>query len=232
MSVRPKRDLQLPRDPEAAAVLQREWSAQVEHQDRIDAMQLIAGVDIAYEKLGNRLCAAVAVLDAETLECVDESVFIDSDPHEYIPGLFSLRELPPVLACFALLETRPDVVVCDGHGWAHPRRFGLACHLGLTLDLPTIGCAKQPLIGEFDMPDMRRGCTSRIVHDSEHIGDALRTQDGVRPVYVSVGHRVSLETADALVLRLSPHYRLPETTRAADQRVNALRRALPDRVDI
>jgi deoxyribonuclease V len=209
---------------EEAEALQRAWAGDVELEDRLGAVQTVAGVDVAYEKEGERLFAAVVVLDARTLEVIDAATHEARAQFPYVPGLFSFRELPPIVACFEALSVPPDLVVCDGQGRAHPRRFGLACHLGVLFDVPTIGCAKTVLVGEHTALGAPRGERADLIDGGELVGAALRTQDGVHPVYVSVGHRVSLRTACEWVLRLAPRYRLPETTRAADQRVNALRR--------
>lgn len=207
-----------------AEALQRAWSSLVVEEDRLASVRTVAGVDVAYEKDGDRVFAVVVVLDAETLDVIDEATHEERARFPYVPGLFSFRELPPIVRCFAKLRRAPELVVCDGQGRAHPRRFGLACHLGVLFDLPTIGCAKKMLVGCHGAIGARRGDDAPIVDDREVVGLALRTRDGVKPVYVSVGHRVSLATAREWVLRLTPRYRLPETTRQADHRVNALRR--------
>jgi len=173
-----------------------------------------AGVDVSYAE--DRLAAAVVVLDS-TLRRVDQVVVRGTPAFAYVPGLFAFRELPAVLEAFERLTVRPDVVVCDGQGRAHPRRFGLACHLGVLLDLPSFGVGKTRLVGVHDDPGDRRGDRSPLVDDGEVVGAVLRTRDRVKPVYVSAGHRMDLDTACALTLRLTPAYRLPETTRAADR---------------
>lgn len=206
--------------------MQRAWSKHVIAEDQLGEVRAVAGVDVAYEKDGDRVCAAVVVLDARTLEVVDEATHVEEARFEYVPGLFSFRELPPVAACLAALKITPDLVVCDGQGRAHPRRFGLACHLGVLYDVPAIGCAKTRLIGGHEEPGPLRGSATPLLDAGEEIGLVLRTRDGVKPVFVSVGHKVSLPTASEWVLRLASRYRLPETTRAADQRVNAVRRSL------
>ncbi|MEC7523107.1 MAG: deoxyribonuclease V [Myxococcota bacterium] len=211
--------------PAEAEALQRAWADDVVEEDHLGSVERIAGVDVAYEKAGDRVFAAVVVLDAATLEVVEEVTHVETVSFPYVSGLFSFRELPPVVACLAQLTRRPDLVVCDAHGRAHPRRFGLACHLGVLFDVPTIGCAKTLLVGQHGHLGKRRGHDAALTHEGEVVGLALRTRDRVKPVYVSVGHRVSLPTARRKVLDLAPRYRLPETTRAADQRVNALRRA-------
>jgi deoxyribonuclease V len=134
----------------------------------------------------------------------------------YVPGLLAFREVPWLLAALRDLDARPDVLVCDGYGIAHPRRFGLACHLGVLTGLPSIGVAKTPYVGEHTEPAAGRGAHTELLDGGETVGRVLRTQDGVRPVFVSVGHGIDLDTASELVLRLAPHHRLPETTRAAD----------------
>ncbi|MDM4722605.1 endonuclease V [Micromonospora sp. WMMA1363] len=177
----------------------------------------MAGLDVAYAKSGDRLAAAVTVLDAATLAVVDQAVSIGRPAFGYVPGLFAFRELPALLDALARLRAPPDLLVCDGHGLAHPRRFGLACHLGLVTGLPAVGVGKTPLVGRWAPPGERRGAWTPLVDGTEVVGAVLRTRDGVKPVFVSVGHRISLENAVARVVALTPHFRLPETTRTADR---------------
>ncbi|WP_091646715.1 endonuclease V [Micromonospora pallida] len=177
----------------------------------------VAGLDVAYAEDGDRLAAAVTVLDARTLQVVDSAVATGRPAFEYVPGLFAFRELPALLDALDRLSTPPELLVCDGHGLAHPRRFGLACHLGVLTGLPAIGVGKTPLVGAWEPPAEHRGAWSSLVDGTEVLGRVLRTQDGVKPVFVSVGHRMGLENACAQVLALAPHYRLPETTRTADR---------------
>jgi deoxyribonuclease V len=177
----------------------------------------VAGLDVAYAEDGDRLAAAVTVLDARTLRVVDSAVAIGRPAFEYVPGLFAFRELPALLDALGRLSTPPELLLCDGHGLAHPRRFGLACHLGVLTGLPAIGVGKTPLVGTWEPPGERRGAWSSLVDGTEVVGRVLRTQDGVKPVFVSVGHRMGLANACAQVLALAPNYRLPETTRTADR---------------
>jgi deoxyribonuclease V len=178
----------------------------------------VAGLDVAYgDGDGDRLAAAVAVLDATTLEVVETAVAVGTAAFGYVPGLFAFRELPALLDALCRLRTVPDLLVCDGYGLAHPRRFGLACHLGVLTGLPTLGVGKTAFVGTYAPPGPRRGDSTPLLLDGEEVGRVLRTRDGVRPVYVSVGHRLDLDTACALVLALAPRYRLPETTRVADR---------------
>lgn len=179
--------------------------------------RLIAGLDVAYAKDGDRLAAAVVVLDAASLAVVERVSVVGRAAFPYIPGLFAFRELPTLVTALERLTVTPDLLVCDGQGVAHPRRFGLACHLGVLTDLPSIGIAKQSLVGTFSDPAPHRGAWSPVHDGGEIVGRALRTRSGVKPVFVSVGHRVSLAAATDLALHLSPDFRLPETTRHADR---------------
>ncbi|WP_433393987.1 endonuclease V [Micromonospora sp. KLBMP9576] len=177
----------------------------------------VAGLDVAYAESGDRLAAAVTVLDARTLAVVDSAVSVGRPAFPYVPGLFAFRELPALLDALDRLTVRPELLVCDGHGLAHPRRFGLACHLGVLTGLPAIGVGKTPLLGQWVPPVYRRGAWTPLRDGDEIVGRVLRTRDGVKPVFVSVGHRMGLDNATARVLALTPRYRLPETTRTADR---------------
>ncbi len=157
----------------------------------------------------------VSVLDADTLEIVEEATAVGPARFPYVPGLLSFREIPLVLDALEGLAARPDLILCDGQGYAHPRRFGLACHLGVLLDLPTIGVAKSRFIGTHEEPGIERGEWTPLLDGAERIGAVLRTRRAVSPLYISCGHRVSLERAIELVLACTTRYRLPETTRAA-----------------
>ncbi|MGW0738103.1 endonuclease V [Streptomyces sp. NPDC002851] len=179
----------------------------------------VVGVDVAYddERADGAVAAAAAVvLDAATLEVVEEATAVGRVSFPYVPGLLAFRELPTVLAVLASLRAEPGLVVCDGYGRAHPRRFGLAAHLGVLTGLPTIGVAKSPFTFTYEQPGTLRGSTSALTDGREEVGRAVRTRDDVKPVFVSVGHRVSLDRAVAHTLHLAPRYRLPETTRRAD----------------
>ncbi|MBG0563127.1 deoxyribonuclease V [Actinoplanes aureus] len=174
----------------------------------------VAGLDVAYD--GDRLAAAVVVLDAADLSVRDTAVVRGRPAFPYVPGLFAFREVPALLEALDRLTVRPDVLVCDGQGLAHPRRFGLAAHLGVLTDMPSYGVGKTRLVGEYEPVGEERGARSPLIDSGETVGAVLRTRAGVKPVFVSVGHRIDLDTACALTLRLTPRYRLPETTRAAD----------------
>nr|WP_204021595.1 endonuclease V [Micromonospora andamanensis] len=180
------------------------------------APTLVAGVDVSYDKVSPRITAAAVVVDLTTGVEVESVVVPGEVSFPYLPGLLAFREVPILLAALDRLGHRPDVVVCDGYGVAHPRRFGLACHLGVVAGLPTFGVAKTPFVGSFDEPGLRRGDWSALRDDDEVLGRVLRTQTGVKPVFVSVGHKTSLDRATTLTLDLSPRYRLPEVIRRAD----------------
>lgn len=209
-------------DEAAALALQTELASRVISQDQFGAIRRIAGVDVAYDQHSDRLIAAAVVIDADTLAVLEHATASDMVRFPYIPGLFSFREAPAILQALSALGQAPDLIVCDGQGLAHPRRFGLACHLGVLLDIPTLGCGKTRLLGRADEPADQRGASSPLYDGVEIVGRVLRTQTGIKPVYVSTGHRVSVESACRLVLKISPHYRLPETTRLANNIVQNL----------
>lgn len=193
--------------------------------DAPSPLRLIAGLDVAYAKDESRVAGAVTVLDAETLEVVETATALRPVDFPYVPSLLAFREIPALTDALDKLTHAPDILVCDGYGLAHPRRFGLACHLGVLTDLPTFGVAKTAFIGEYDEPGTERGASSDLVDCGEIVGRVLRTQRDIKPVFVSAGHRIGLDAATELALRLAPRFRLPETTRQADQ---ASRRALAE----
>lgn len=195
--------------------IQAELRARVERADRLPEIHHVAGVDVGFEAGGQVTRAAVVVLGYPDLEPVDCAVARLPTRFPYVPGLLSFRELPAVLAAIEGLRVQPDVYLCDGQGLAHPRRFGIACHLGVLLDIPSIGVAKTRLIGHHAEPPPEKGGWTPLKDGEEVIGAVLRTRAGVKPVYVSIGHRLSLSSAVRLVLGCTPRYRLPETTRRA-----------------
>ncbi|TDQ53389.1 endonuclease V [Actinorugispora endophytica] len=205
-----------PDDPAEARALQDRLAprVRVEPLDP-DGVRLVAGLDVSYTE--SAVVAAAVVLDARTLEVVETATERAEPAFPYVPGLFAFRELPPLLAALGRLASEPDVYVCDGFGLAHPRRFGLACHLGVLLDRPVLGAAKTAFVGEAAPPAPERGSVTELRADGEVVGRCLRVQDGVKPVYVSVGHRVDLDAACELVLRASPRYRICEPVRRADR---------------
>jgi deoxyribonuclease V len=212
--------------PRQAVALQRELAGRVEGRDRLAArVRLVAGVDVSSARCGAAVHAAVVVYDLDHSALVASAAASLETAFPYVPGLLSFRELPVVLEACRQLTIVPDVVLVDGQGIAHPRRLGIASHLGLWLDLPTIGCAKSRLCGEHDDPGALRGAWSRLMDGAEEIGRVLRTRDRVRPLFVSPGHRVGLERAVQIVLACGRGYRLPEPTRLAHGESNRLRGA-------
>jgi deoxyribonuclease V len=205
-----------------ARAIQESLRGKVVARDRLGRIGTVAGIDVGFEKHGSVTRAAVVVLDFPGLVPVEQAVARRPTCFPYVPGYLSFREVPAVLAAMKKLHTRPDLLLCDGQGLAHPRRFGLACHLGLLLDIPSIGVAKSRLIGTHaGVPDRKGGWTA-LEDDGEVIGAVLRTRAGVKPVYVSVGHRISLVTAIDYVMRCTTRYRLPETTRHAHRLASAV----------
>ncbi|MEV0318445.1 endonuclease V [Streptomyces sp. NPDC050658] len=176
----------------------------------------LTGIDVAYDDERDVVAAALVVLDAATLDVVEEATAVGRVAFPYVPGLLAFREIPTVLAALERLGADPGLLVCDGYGIAHPRRFGLASHLGVLTGLPAIGVAKNPFTFSYDAPGAPRGSAAPLLDGADEVGRALRTREDVKPVFVSVGHRVSLDNACAHTLRLTPRYRLPETTRRAD----------------
>lgn len=207
--------------PREAVALQRRLRTQVRCVDRIAELDRVAGVDVAFEDGGAVTRAAVAVLEWPGLSLVEQALARRQTGFPYVPGLLAFRELPAIVAALETLEVMPGLILCDGHGLAHPRRFGIACHLGLLAERPTIGVGKTRLVGEDVEPDRERGARVPLVDRGETVGAVVRTRTGVRPVYVSPGHHVSLDTAVELVLRAAPRYRLPEPIRAADRLASA-----------
>jgi len=222
--VQPKLEMRWDVTPEEASRLQTELAARVVAEDELPAVvRTVAGVDVAYAEDSTETFAAVIVFDVPTMREVERRTAQASVDFPYVPGLFSFRELPAIAAALAKLPLTPDLVICDGHGIAHPRRFGLASHLGVLYDVPSIGCAKTHFFGEAGTPGVARGARAPVVDCEQTIGAVLRTQDGVKPVYVSTGHRVGLETACWWILRLTARYRLPEPIRAANTAVQTMK---------
>lgn len=214
-----KSEIQIPHpwqvSPERAIAIQERLASQVIRQDQFSSVQRIAGVDVGYQDGGTLTRAAVVVLSYPELHLQESAVAVLPTSFSYVPGLLSFREAPAVLEALSHLADPPDLLLCDGHGVAHPRRFGLASHLGLWTGLPAIGVAKSILVGEHAPVGERPGDWSALIDREQIVGAALRTQPGVKPVYVSIGHCISLESAMAWVLRCIRRFRLPEPVRQA-----------------
>lgn len=201
--------------PQEAIAIQKDMCRFVEKADRLPEIHRVAGVDVGFEENGQIARAAVILLSLPNLERIDQAVARRPVDFPYIPGLLSFRELPAVLDALAKLQISPDAILCDGQGIAHPRRLGIASHLGVLLDLPTIGVGKTRLTGHHIDPPSEKGEWVPLQDKGQVIGAVLRTRKGVKPVYVSIGHRFTLQTAIHLVMSCTTRYRLPETTRQA-----------------
>jgi len=212
--------------PTEARKIQEALRDKVIRQDQFGEITTVAGVDVGFQDQGTTTRAAIAVLAYPGLQLLEQVVACQPTRFPYVPGLLSFREIPAILAAFEQLDTRPDLVLCDGQGLAHPRRFGIACHLGVLADLPTIGVAKSRLTGSFTNIGDTRGSQAPLMDGKEQIGVVLRTRTRVKPIFISIGHRICLNTAIHYVMACAPCYRLPETTRWAD-RIASRRYAKP-----
>lgn len=202
---------------EEAIAIQEQLRGKIITTDLLSEVKYVAGVDMGFEADGTISRAAVAVLSFPDLQLQETAIARRPTSFPYVPGFLSFREIPAVLDALEKINIVPDLILCDGQGIAHPRRFGIACHLGLIVDIPTIGVAKSLLIGKHQEVPEERGNWRALTHRGETIGAVLRTRTSTKPLYVSSGHRVSLPTAIDYVLRCTPKYRLPETTRIADK---------------
>jgi deoxyribonuclease V len=208
--------------PKEAALLQQRLQDRVILEDRIGEIHSLAGTDVSYDAGKKEARGVLAVLSYPELNLQSYTSSRMASPFPYIPGLLSFREIPPLVECFQKVHKPPDLILCDGHGLAHPRRFGLACHLGVLFDIPTIGVAKRLLIGEHETVPQVRGVWRPILHEGQTVGAALRSRPHTHPIYVSIGHRISLETAIEWVVRCLTRFRLPETTRFAHRLSKAM----------
>jgi deoxyribonuclease V len=215
--------------PQEAIRLQQTLRGRVEREDRFGTLQFVAGADLAFDPETNLAFAGVIVYQFPQLREVERRTARRTLRFPYVPGLLSFRESPVLLAAFEQLRIEPDLILVDGHGIAHPRRFGIACHLGLLLDTPTIGCAKSILVGKAPEPGVRAGSIVPLVDKGETVGMVLRTRDRVKPIYVTTGHRVSLESAVGIAWHCVDGFRIPKPTREADHFVRDLRRAYQER---
>ncbi len=212
--------------PKEAIALQGQLRDRVVLEDRWGPVRLVAGVDVGYEEGKRTTRAAVAVLSFPELTLYESVVARVPTTFPYVPGLLSFREIPAVLAALAQLESTPDLLLCDGQGIAHPRRFGIAAHLGLLVDTPAIGVAKSRLLGQYAEPGLEKGAWSPLLEQGETIGAVVRSRSGVKPLYISSGHRIALPSAIHWVLACTTRYRLPQTTRWADHLASGLTSAV------
>lgn len=209
--------------PKEAVALQRELAQRVDARTPLSRWKYVAGADVSYNRFSPILYAGVVVLRTSDMAVVEKRGLVFETGFPYVPGLLSFREAPALLEVFRRLSTEPDVVMLDGQGLAHPRRIGFACHVGLWLDRPTIGCAKSVLVGQYTRLGQRRGAVVPLRDREEVVGMAVRTRAATKPVFVSVGHRADLPSAVRLVLETCRGYRVPEPTRQAHLLVNSLR---------
>lgn len=210
--------------PREAVELQKRLREQVRLAPLEREIKTFAGADISFNKFEPTVYAGIVVLSFPELEVIEESGVISETRFPYVPGLLSFRETPSVLEAWSQLKTEPDALMLDGQGLAHPRRVGIACHVGLLIERPTLGCAKSVLVGKYEEPGSERGQWSEMIDKGEVVGAALRTKRNVQPVFVSPGHLIDLKGAIDLTLRADGGYRQPEPTRRAHLLVNALRR--------
>lgn len=203
--------------PSEAIALQKELATRIERSDHFDEMRIVAGIDIsAIDRPPRPIArAAIVLLSYPEMQVIERRLYEEDLRFPYVPGLLSFREAPSILAAYTQLQHRPDLLMVDGQGIAHPRRLGIAAHLGLLLNTPAIGVAKSILVGKHEPVGEQVGDWQPLVDKGEVIGAALRTRAKVKPVYISIGHRISLETAIRVVLRCGRGYRLPEPTRHA-----------------
>ena len=201
--------------PKEAVKIQQGLQEHVKIQDDFGNIQTVAGIDVGFRENGSVTFAATAVLDFVTLEVLETAVAHHPTTFPYVPGLLSFREVPAVLEALLKLSAMPDLLLCDGQGIAHPRRFGIAAHLGLLLDVPAVGVGKSRLTGTHEEVPNEKGSFVPLMDQEEQIGVVLRSRTNVKPIYVSPGHRVSIQTAHELVMKCTTKFRLPETTRHA-----------------
>ncbi len=210
--------------PKQAIAIQKQLALLVRQVKPPQPVRYIAGVDAAFSPDNRRCLAGVVLWDREDQVIVEQQLGVRQLKFPYIPGLLTFREAPAIIMALRNLQHRPDVLLCDGQGIAHPRRLGIASHLGLLVDLPAIGCAKSRLIGSYQEPGQEKGARAPLLIDQEQVGSVVRTRERVKPVFVSIGHKIDLPTAEQIVLACATRYRLPEPTRLADQLVAAAKR--------
>ena len=204
--------------PKEAIRTQRKLATQIVESPP-GPIRTVAGIDAAFSSDGKHCIGGVVLWDVKQQIVVEQHTALAPLRFPYVPGLLSFRESPALLAALAKLGTEPDAIMCDGHGIAHPRRFGIACHIGILLNRPSLGCGKSRLVGVHREPGPKRGARTRLRLGTEVVGCVLRTRHGVKPIYVSIGHKIDLRSAERLTLSCARGYRLPEPTRLADKLV-------------
>jgi deoxyribonuclease V len=227
-TMKPKFPVRWDLTPREAIRAQEALRERVVLEDRFEMIRTVAGADLAFDPATNVAFAGVIVYRFPELQEMERRSARQKLRFPYVPGLLSFRESPVLLGAFARLRTEPDLILIDGHGLAHPRRFGIACHIGVLFDRPTIGCAKSLLVGDFEEPATRAGSSSPLIYHHQRVGTVLRTRDGVKPIFVTQGHCVALESAVRLVRACTDGFRIPRPTRQADHYVGELRRAFQE----
>ena len=210
-------DFTLPASVAEARIMQEDLRHRLVLRDDFGPVELIAGIDVGYDLPRNLAHASIVVVSLDGLQPVEQVQCFTPAEFPYIPGLLAFREIPAILAALAGLRLRPDILMVDGHGIAHPKRMGIAAHLGVLLDRPSIGVAKSRLTGRFEMPGLEKGEQSPLMAGTERIGTVLRSRSQVNPLFISPGHRIGMESAVDLTLHCLTRYRLPEPTRLADK---------------
>jgi len=209
-----------------ASVIQNELAQKICYKPLPKKISLIAGADVSYSKQNDKFFAAVVVIKLPHFDVVEVKTSMGKAFFPYVPGYLSFREIPVLLKAFKKLKNIPDAILCDGQGIAHPRKFGLASHLGLILNLPTVGCAKKRLVGEFRIPSEPKGSKTLLTYKNEKVGVVFRSKTGVKPIFVSPGNLVDLVGSVRLVKKCMGKYRIPEPTRLAHIKVNQARKGL------
>ncbi|RDI40185.1 deoxyribonuclease V [Aquicella lusitana] len=212
--------------PQEAITIQKQLASRITLKKPDHPLLYIAGLDAAFSQDGKTCIAAVVLWDSEKQRVVEQHSAFEPVHFPYIPGLLSFREAPALLAALGKLQQKPDALMCDGQGIAHPRRLGIACHIGLFTQIPSLGCGKSRLVGRHEEPGKLPGQKSPLIDKGEIVGTVLRTKTNVRPVFVSVGNEMDLATAETIVLRCTRGYRLPEPTRLADRLVALIKKEL------
>lgn len=211
-------------EPTEAKRLQKKLRDQISLEPLPDAARLVAGADISFDRGSDVMHAAIVVLDLSILKPVARSLVSDETAFPYIPGLLAFREMPVLLKAWNQLQLKPDVLILDGHGIAHPRRMGIATHFGIEVGVPTIGCAKNVLTGSYGKLGIQKGAKADLIDGDEKVGMALRSRTNVNPVFISPGHRFSFEDTYDIVMQSLTKYKLPKTSRLAHQWANKLRK--------
>ena len=215
-----------PEKREDARIVQEDIASRINLVPLRHEIKTVAGVDAAFVE--DKIIAAISVFDFKTLECIGEYHHIQRTSFPYIPGYLSFREGPAILAAFRKMTTPSDLLLIDGQGIAHPRRAGIASHIGVLLNIPAIGCAKSRLVGESEKPVLEKGAWSPLYYRNEVVGAVLVTRSGCKPLFISPGHLITLQEAIEVVLHLTPRFRLPEPIRAADSLSKRLKLTLKD----